>query len=105
MTTGGKWLLLFTHPAKVTTVCITEFLAFARSWSVFKKLNCELLGLSTDRHFSPVNLIRNIREAFGVDIPFPLIKSQSLRLEAARAYGMTSPGTSRHFGYTSHIHH
>ena len=44
----AKWLVLFSHPADFTPVCTTEFVAFAKAYRAFKKLNCKLLGLSID---------------------------------------------------------
>ncbi len=88
----GRWLVLFSHPADFTPVCTTEFIAFARRWEDFQAVNCELLGLSIDSHYSHVAWVRNIREKFGVEIPFPIIAD--LKMEVARAYGMIHPGAA-----------
>ena len=88
----GKWLILFSHPADFTPVCTTEFLAFAASHERFRKLGCELLGLSIDSNYSHLAWIRNIKEKFGVDIPFPIIDDLSMRV--AHDYGMIQPGES-----------
>ena len=88
----GKWLVLFSHPADFTPVCTTEFMAFARRNREFQALNTELLGLSIDSHFAHVAWVRNIKEKFGVDIPFPVIAD--LNMKVANAYGMIQPGAS-----------
>ena len=88
----GKWLVLFSHPADFTPVCTTEFMAFARHYDDFQKLNCELLGLSIDSYYSHVAWVRNIKEKFGVDIQFPII--EDLSMNVARAYGMIHPGAA-----------
>jgi len=88
----GKWLVLFSHPADFTPVCTTEFMAFARRYEDFRAINTELLGLSIDSHFSHVAWVRNIKEKFGVDIPFPIIAD--LSMEVAKAYGMIHPGAA-----------
>jgi len=88
----GKWLVLFSHPADFTPVCTTEFMAFARAYPEFQKLNCELLGLSIDSYYSHVAWVRNIKEKFGVEIPFPII--EDLKMEVANAYGMIHPGAA-----------
>ncbi len=88
----GKWLVLFSHPADFTPVCTTEFMAFAKAYPEFKKLNCELLGLSIDSYYAHVAWVRNIKEKFGVEIPFPIIEDLSMRV--AHAYGMIQPGAS-----------
>ena len=88
----GKWLVLFSHPADFTPVCTTEFMAFAKAAQEFKAVNCELLGLSIDSHYSHIAWVRNIKEKFGIDIPFPIIAD--LSMEVARAYGMIQPGAS-----------
>ncbi len=88
----GKWLVLFSHPADFTPVCTTEFIAFAKRHGDFQALNCELLGLSIDSHYSHIAWERNIRDNFGVEIPFPIIAD--LSMQVARAYGMIQPGAS-----------
>ncbi len=88
----GKWLVLFSHPADFTPVCTTEFIAFAKRHGDFQKLECELLGLSIDSNFSHLAWERNIREKFGVEIPFPIIADLSMKV--ASAYGMIQPGAS-----------
>jgi peroxiredoxin (alkyl hydroperoxide reductase subunit C) len=88
----GKWLLLFSHPADFTPVCTTEFIAFAKHYPEFKELNTELLGLSIDSKFSHLAWVRNIKEKFGVDIPFPIIEDISMNV--AHQFGMVMPGAS-----------
>ncbi len=88
----GKWLVLFSHPADFTPVCTTEFMAFALRAGDFKALNTELLGLSIDSHYSHVAWVRNIKEKFDVDVPFPIIAD--LDMKVAKAYGMIHPGAA-----------
>jgi peroxiredoxin (alkyl hydroperoxide reductase subunit C) len=88
----GRWLVLFSHPADFTPVCTTEFIAFAKAYPEFQKLNCDLLGLSIDSYYSHVAWVRNIKEKFGVDIPFPIIEDLSMKV--ANAYGMIHPGAA-----------
>ena len=88
----GKWLVLFSHPADFTPVCTTEFMGFAARHEQFQAVNCELLGLSIDSHYSHVAWVRNVKERFGVDIQFPIIADISMQV--ARAYGMIQPGAS-----------
>ncbi len=70
---AGKWLVLFSHPADFTPVCTTEFVAFAKRYEDFKKLNVELLGHSVDSVFSHIKWIEWIEKNLGVKIPFPII--------------------------------
>ena len=88
----GKWLELFSHPADFTPVCTTEFMAFAKRHADFQALNCELLGLSIDSYYSHVAWVRNIKEKFGVEIPFPII--EDLSMSVAKSYGMIHPGAA-----------
>ena len=73
----GKWFVLFSHPADFTPVCTTEFVAFAKRYEDFKKLNTELIGLSVDSSYSHIKWIDWIKEKLGVDIPFPIIADVS----------------------------
>jgi peroxiredoxin 2/4 len=88
----GKWLILFSHPADFTPVCTTEFIGFAKNHDTFKSMGCELLGLSIDSLFSHLAWTRNIKEKFGVTIPFPII--EDIKMDVARAYGMIHPGAA-----------
>lgn len=88
----GKWLVLFSHPADFTPVCTTEFMAFAKAHPEFQKLNTELVGLSIDSNYAHLAWVRNIKEKFGVEIPFPIIEDLSMKV--ANAYGMIQPGAS-----------
>lgn len=69
----GKWFVLFSHPADFTPVCTTEFVAFAKRYEDFKKLNTELIGLSVDSTFSHIKWVEWIKEKTGTEIPFPII--------------------------------
>jgi peroxiredoxin 2/4 len=88
----GSWIILFSHPADFTPVCTTEFLAFTAIVPELRKRNVELLGLSIDSPTAHIAWIRNIKEKFGVDIPFPIIADSNR--EVANLYGMVMPGES-----------
>ena len=88
----GKWLVLFSHPADVTPVCTTEFMAFATRADEFAALDTELLGLSIDSHYAHIAWMRSIKETFGVEIPFPIIAD--LDMKVAQSFGMIQPGAS-----------
>ena len=69
----GKWFILFSHPADFTPVCTTEFVAFQKRYKEFKKLNCELIGLSVDQVFSHIKWEEWIKEKLNIEIAFPII--------------------------------
>lgn len=48
----GQWLILLFYPADFTFVCPTELEEAAEHYDEFKKLNAELLSVSTDTAFS-----------------------------------------------------
>lgn len=88
----GKWVILFSHPADFTPVCTTEFMAFAKKNPDFEKLNTKIIGLSIDSVFSHLAWVRNIKDNFGIEIPFPVIAD--LDMKVAKAYGMVHPGAA-----------
>ncbi len=88
----GKWVVLFSHPADFTPVCTTEFIAFAKAFDDFQKLNTQVIGLSIDSIYSHIAWVRNIQDNFGIKIPFPVIAD--LDMKVAHAYGMVHPGAS-----------
>ena len=70
---SGKWFVLFSHPADFTPVCTTEFVSFQKHYDEFRKLNCELIGLSIDQVFSHIKWVQWIKQNLDVDIQFPVI--------------------------------
>lgn len=55
----GKWLVLFFYPADFTSVCPTEIRGFNESLEIFKKLNAEILAVSTDSKWSHLTWIKS----------------------------------------------
>ncbi len=47
----GKWVVLFFYPADFTFVCPTELGELAKHYDEFKKLNTEIISVSTDTAF------------------------------------------------------
>jgi len=47
----GQWLVLFFYPADFTFVCPTELEEMADNYDEFKKLNTEIVSVSTDTNF------------------------------------------------------
>jgi peroxiredoxin 2/4 len=94
----GKWVVFFSHPADFTPVCTTEFMTFAAMQPEFEKLNCKLLGLSIDSHYSHIAWLRTIKEKIqykgmkNIEVTFPVIAD--LTMEVAKAFGMLQPGAS-----------
>ncbi len=86
----GKWFVLFSHPADFTPVCTTEFHAFQQRSKEFRKLNCELIGLSIDQVFSHIKWTEWIAENLNTTIEFPIIADDQGAV--ARQLGMVHPG-------------
>jgi peroxiredoxin (alkyl hydroperoxide reductase subunit C) len=94
----GNWLILFSHPADFTPVCTTEFMTFASMEREFEALNCKLIGLSIDSHYSHIAWLRTIKEKIEykgmkhVEVNFPVIAD--LTMDVAKKFGMIQPGES-----------
>jgi len=85
----GKWFVLFSHPADFTPVCTTEFYGFQKRYEDFKKLNCELIGLSIDQVFSHIKWTEWIKENLNEEIKFPIIADDTGKI--ACMLGMLHP--------------
>lgn len=85
----GKWVVLFSHPADFTPVCTTEFYSFQKKYDEFKRLNCELLGISIDQVFSHIQWVKWIKEKLNVKIDFPIIADDTGRISSM--LGMLHP--------------
>lgn len=85
----GQWFVLFSHPADFTPVCTTEFVAFQKRYEKFRKLGCELIGMSVDQVFSHIKWEEWIKEKIGVEIEFPIIADTG---KVAATLGLVHPG-------------
>jgi peroxiredoxin 2/4 len=92
ITSKGKWVVLFSHPADFTPVCTTEFVEFSKRADEFVRRNAQLLGNSVDSVYSHIAWVRNIEQNFGVKVPFPVIAD--LDQKVARAFGMVHEAVS-----------
>jgi len=94
----GKWVILFSHPADFTPVCTTEFMTFATMEKEFEALNCKLIGLSIDSHYSHIAWLRTIKEKIefkgmkNVEVKFPVIAD--VKMDVANKYGMVQSAAS-----------
>ncbi len=62
----GKWALVFFYPLDFTFVCPTEILAFSDRYEEFKKLNCEVVGVSVDSKFTHLAWTERPRNSGGI---------------------------------------
>jgi peroxiredoxin (alkyl hydroperoxide reductase subunit C) len=69
----GNWFILLSHPADFTPVCTTEFVSFQKRYEEFRRLSCELVGLSVDQIGSHLKWLEWIEQTLGVAIEFPII--------------------------------
>ena len=70
---GGKWAILFSHPADFTPVCTTELGAFAKLKPEFDKRGVKMIGLSANDLSSHGRWIADINETSETDLQFPII--------------------------------
>ena len=79
-------MLLF-YPFDFTYVCPTELIAFSENIAKFKELNTEVLGISTDSHFTHLAWLKTKREEGGIEqLSYPLIADISK--EISKSYGV-----------------
>ncbi|WP_314000720.1 peroxiredoxin [uncultured Paenibacillus sp.] len=83
----GKWLVLFFYPLDFTFVCPTEITALSLAADEFKKLNTEILGVSTDSKHSHRAWINTPVSDNGLgELNFPL--AADLTKKVASDYGV-----------------
>jgi len=85
----GKWLIVFFYPADFTFVCPTELRDLGRRYDEIKKLQGEVLSVSTDTVFTH----KAWRETEGLlkDVHFPMAADHAGTL--ARQLGICDPKT------------
>ena len=74
----GKWLVLFFYPRDFTFICPTEIAEFGNMYPEFQKLNCEILGASTDSENSHKAWFETDERLTGVKYPIIADTTQEL---------------------------
>lgn len=84
---AGKYLVLIFYPSDFTFVCPTEIIAFSDRAEEFRKINCELVGCSTDTHFGHLTWTNIPRKQGGLgEIKITLLADRSHAI--SRSYGV-----------------
>ncbi|XP_065432532.1 peroxiredoxin-2 [Chrysemys picta bellii] len=79
----GKYVVLFFYPLDFTFVCPTEIIAFSERAEDFRKLRCEVLGVSVDSHFTHLAWVDTPRKEGGLGaINIPLLSDLTRRMAA-----------------------
>ena len=82
-----KYVVLLFYPFDFTYVCPTELIAFSEAKSQFAEVNANVLGVSTDSHFTHLAWINTPRTEGGLGkINYPLLADISKNM--SRNYGV-----------------
>lgn len=83
----GKYVVLLFYPFDFTYVCPTELVAFSDSISRFRAAGAEVVGISTDSHFTHLAWLKTPRNQGGVgNLQFPLLADISKKI--SKSYGV-----------------
>ncbi|XP_055909523.1 peroxiredoxin 1 [Eupeodes corollae] len=83
----GKYVVLFFYPLDFTFVCPTEIIAFSDRAKEFRNIGCEVIGCSTDSHFTHLAWINTSRKQGGLgQLDIPLLADKSMKV--ARDFGV-----------------
>jgi alkyl hydroperoxide reductase subunit AhpC len=83
---GDSWGLLFSHPKDFTPVCTTELGYLAKLEPEFAKRGCKIIGLSVDPVDDHERWQKDITDATGGNVKYPLIGDSDLGV--AKLYDM-----------------
>ena len=83
---GDGWAVLFSHPKDFTPVCTTELGSVASLQPEFAKRDCKIVGLSVDSVSDHTEWSKDIEEATGHAVGYPLIGDTDLSV--AKLFGM-----------------
>mmetsp|Transcript_5048 Transcript_5048/g.8604 ORF Transcript_5048/g.8604 Transcript_5048/m.8604 type:complete len:160 (-) Transcript_5048:246-725(-) len=83
----GKYLVVVFYPFDFTYVCPTELISFSENVKNFQEIGAEVIGVSTDSHFTHLAWVKTPREEGGLGkINYPLLADISKDL--SRDYGV-----------------
>ena len=87
---GDGWAVLFSHPKDFTPICTTELGYMAGLNPEFQKRNCKIIGLSVDPVEDHTRWSKDIEDASGNRVTYPLIGDPELKV--ATLYDMLPAG-------------
>ena len=89
----GKWVVMLFYPFDFTYVCPTELIAFSEAEAKFKEIGAEVLGVSTDSHFTHLAWLKTPRNEGGLggEIKYPLLADISKQISADYGVLVTDP--------------
>lgn len=77
----GKYVILFFWPLDFTFVCPTEIIAFSERAAEFEALDVQILGVSTDSHFTHLAWTNTPRDQGGIGkTSYPLIADMNKQI-------------------------
>lgn len=83
----GKYVVVFFYPLDFTFVCPTEILEFNKFLPEFEKRNVQIIGVSTDSHFSHLAWKNTTIKDGGIgNIQYPLVSDFTKQI--SRDYGV-----------------
>jgi len=84
---AGKYVVVYFYPLDFTFVCPTEIIAFSDRIQEFKDIDCEVVGISTDSHFSHLAWVSQPRKQGGLGgLNYPLVSDFNKQI--SRDYGV-----------------
>ncbi|XP_004838887.1 thioredoxin-dependent peroxide reductase, mitochondrial [Heterocephalus glaber] len=87
----GKYLVLFFYPLDFTFVCPTEIVAFSDKANEFHDVNCEVVAVSVDSHFTHLAWINTPRKSGGLG-HMNIALLSDLTKQISRDYGVLLEG-------------
>ncbi|XP_029788535.1 thioredoxin-dependent peroxide reductase, mitochondrial [Suricata suricatta] len=87
----GKYLVLFFYPLDFTFVCPTEIVAFSDKANEFHDVNCEVVAVSVDSHFTHLAWINTPRKNGGLG-HMNIALLSDLTKQISRDYGVLLEG-------------
>jgi len=84
----GKYLVMFFYPMDFTFVCPTEIIAFSDRSDEFRKINCEVIAVSTDSKYTHLAWVNTPKTegGLGTSMKIPLLADITKQL--SRDYGV-----------------
>ena len=84
---SGKYLILLFYPLDFTFVCPTEIIAFSDRADEFRKLNTEIVAISTDSQFTHLAWVNTPRDQGGLgNVNIPLLSD--ITHQISKDYGV-----------------